>query len=326
MKTSFWKQLLVVGAVILFSGCTTAVNTPDTSVQADENQVRMVVEAFGKSLKQVSLTAEPQMASEMIKNTYTPYLTTNLLNSWVLEPDLAIGKATSSPWPERIEISQMTKSADTEYHVMGNVIQVTSDTLDQEHGASQDPVDLIVQKVNNQWLINEAKLLDTVQTTQSTYNSNGISVQYSNTIHAETGTSIGGGNLDTSLIKLGVPAEIIASEGTNFNEAFLVISSSTKADSIKSCLNYTDLGSQNKSVTTTINNIEFSTLAISEGAAGNLYTNKLYRAIDNSTCYELALVIHTGNIDNYDPPVKEFDATKATQILMPIVNSVQFSN
>lgn len=323
MTRTLSLKLLSIAAITLLTGCTT---TPTSLVENEDAQVRTVVEAFGKSLKQVSLTAEPQVASKAITNIYAPYLTSTLLNSWALEPDLALGKVTSSPWPERIEITQMTKSTDTEYHVMGNVIQVTSDTLNQEHGASQDPIDLIVQKVHSEWLINEAKLLDTVQTTQATYEGNGISVKYPTTLSTESGTGIGGGNLDTTLIKFMIPAEIVASEGTNFNEAYLLLSSSNKSTSLKTCLNYGDLGPGNKTVATSFNNVAFSRLDTTDAAAGNRYNTQLYRAIDNNTCYELALVVHTGNIQNYDPPVKEFDATQATQILMPIISSVTFIN
>lgn len=322
MKLPLSTKLVSVLAVTLLAGCTTS--TP--LAVNEETQVRTVVETFGKALKQVSLTAEPQVASDAIISTYAPYLTSTLLNSWALEPDLALGKVTSSPWPERIEITQMTRTADNEYHVMGNIIQVTSDTTNQAQGASQDPVDLIVQKVSNEWLINEAKLLDTVQTTQATYEGNGISVKYPTTLSTESGTGMGGGNLDTSLIKFMVPAEIVASEGTNFNEAYLLITSSNATTSVKNCLNYADLGQANKPVATSFNNIAFSRLDTQDAAAGNLYNTQLYRAVNNNSCYELALVIHTGNIHNYDPPVKEFDATQAPQILSPIISSVTFTN
>lgn len=323
MNQTLSIKLLSITAITLLTGCTA---TPTPLVQNEDTQVRTVVEAFGKSLKQVSLTAEPQVASETIINTYAPYLTSTLLNSWALEPDLALGKVASSPWPERIEITQITKSSDSEYHVMGNIIQVTSDTLNQEHGASQDPLDIIVQKVNNEWLINEAKLLDTVQTTQATYEGDGISLKYPTTLSTESGTGMGGGNLDTSLIKFMVPAEIVASEGTNFNEAYLLVSSSNKPATLKTCLNYSDVGTASKPFATSINNIEFSRLDTTDAAAGNRYSTQLYRAIDNNTCYELALVIHTGNIQNYDPPVKEFDANQAIQILMPIISSVSLNH
>lgn len=330
----FTKKLVILPLVaLLFSACSqpspssapppSATTTP-TPV-AEETQIRNIVEGFGKVLKQVSVAADPLVAKQAIQTSYQAFLTPNLLTAWSNDPSTAIGKITSSPWPDRIEISQLTKIAVDEYHVLGNIIAVTSSMNSSGTNAGEDPVDITVKKVNNQWLINQATLMDIVPEEKNIYDKNGITIAYPDTLNIESGIGLGGGNLDTTIVKFSIPKNLVASENTNFNEAYLIVSKSTKPVAISTCASFADLGNATGiAESVTINGIQFSSQDTAEGAAGNIYDSKLYRTVHKSTCYELAMVTHTSNISNYDPPVTVFNQTEVMTILTPVLAGFSF--
>jgi hypothetical protein len=88
-----------------------------------EKRTRETVERFGKTLQQVSLLAPD--AAEQIAAHYAPYVDASLLQSWQAAPDEAPGRTTSSPYPDRIEITDMTPQG-AGYTVFGEVVEVTA--------------------------------------------------------------------------------------------------------------------------------------------------------------------------------------------------------
>ena len=73
-----------------------------TAASADQEQaVRTVVGEFGKRLGQVSVLAPVAMAAAAMDNAYAGYVAPDLLAKWKQSPQLAPGKQTSSPSPER---------------------------------------------------------------------------------------------------------------------------------------------------------------------------------------------------------------------------------
>jgi len=117
----------------------------------DEAAVRSTVTNFGMVLKNVSLLAPD--AAQQIANTYAPYATPELIETWVASTTSAPGRLTSSPWPDHINIVSVTIQADGSYLVAGNIIEVTS--ADQQPGAASDsqPVEITLQERNGTWLI-----------------------------------------------------------------------------------------------------------------------------------------------------------------------------
>ncbi|HEX9061020.1 MAG TPA: hypothetical protein VF941_12645, partial [Clostridia bacterium] len=95
----------------------------DLSVDAsgdakDEKTIRTIVERFGKVLKNVSLLAPDTDIIKSMKANYAEYVTPDLLANWEGNPSVrAAGRLTSSPWPDRIEISRVVKNADSSYSV-----------------------------------------------------------------------------------------------------------------------------------------------------------------------------------------------------------------
>jgi hypothetical protein len=53
----------------------------------------------------------------------------------------------SSPWPDRIEVTEIQKTGDEEYEVMGNIIEVTSaGERRRSRVAAERPITLTVVK------------------------------------------------------------------------------------------------------------------------------------------------------------------------------------
>ncbi|MBI5645171.1 hypothetical protein HY970_03665 [Candidatus Kaiserbacteria bacterium] len=111
-----------------------------------------VVVDFGQELQNVSLHADPDVVREGIREHYAPYVTENLLETWLDTPNRAPGRLTSSPWPARIEVRSATRQG-SGYIVQGNVVLMTS--AEVEHGGNAGLVPFIMQvtKEGGKWKI-----------------------------------------------------------------------------------------------------------------------------------------------------------------------------
>lgn len=117
----------------------------------DEPAVEDVVERFGRTLQQVSLLAPDTLREGQMRAHYGPLVTSALLDRWLREPGAAPGRATSSPWPARIEIDSVAPGATDACAVYGGVVYATS--ADPEGDvALRAPVTLQVRR-NGDWRI-----------------------------------------------------------------------------------------------------------------------------------------------------------------------------
>lgn len=91
---------------------------------AHEGDVRSTVAAFGNQLNSVSLLSPD--ASDQIRAAYGPYVSDELLASWVANPGAAPGRATSSPWPDHIEVESVTMNETDAYDVSGHIVLMAS--------------------------------------------------------------------------------------------------------------------------------------------------------------------------------------------------------
>ena len=111
------------------------------------------METFGKRLQFVSILA-PDAAQEM-KDQYSEFVSPELLNTWMSNVSTAPGRITSSPWPDRIEITALNKEGSDKYVVSGYVIQITSAEVISGGAAVKIPVRIVVQKEQEGWFIIE---------------------------------------------------------------------------------------------------------------------------------------------------------------------------
>lgn len=126
----------VVRSALLVSLCTLAAacgdRRPDAGVDAevranvcDADAARTVVERLGEQLKRVALLASDDRVESELRQEYGELVTPELLDAWVAHPASAPGRHVSSPWPERIEVSTVTRQPDG-CRVAGDVIYLTS--------------------------------------------------------------------------------------------------------------------------------------------------------------------------------------------------------
>lgn len=135
---------------------TTPTATPTqiaTSYATEESEIRDLVENFGMRLQNVSLQA-PDAAQEIQKQ-YSEFVTPALLEMWMNDVSKAPGRIVSSPWPDRIEITTLSKEGTDRYELTGFIVEITSLEVVNGGAATKIPVRMVVQKVQGSWLITE---------------------------------------------------------------------------------------------------------------------------------------------------------------------------
>lgn len=119
-----------------------------------DTAIRNRIVEFGTKLKNVSLLMNPEGVRSQMQTHYSPYLTAELLTAWQNDPGQALGRKTSSPWPDRIDVVEVVRQTDSLYKVEGNIIEVTSADKPNEP-AGVLPVSLVVSNQNGVWLISK---------------------------------------------------------------------------------------------------------------------------------------------------------------------------
>ncbi len=137
---------------------TVIITTKTSPESGDQEAISQLVEDFGKSLKNVSLLASKDAVVKSIRENYADFVSPALLAQWQSDPENALGRITSSPWPERIDIIEAKKLSDTKYQVKGEIIEMTSVEMASGGYAAKRSVVLVVEKIDKNWLITAAKL------------------------------------------------------------------------------------------------------------------------------------------------------------------------
>lgn len=122
---------------------------------SDKQDVLSFVVNFGEKLKMVTLTAPQDIAAESIEEHYSEFVTPELLALWESDPQNALGRRLSSPWPDRIEITDTETAGNGAYTVSGEIVEVTS-----TGPAAKYPVTLKVTKQDDRWLISGVTIID----------------------------------------------------------------------------------------------------------------------------------------------------------------------
>ena len=153
-----FKMFLAVFIIFLLTSCTiiqTLDPVNDITNQSSEakSHVKTLVENFGKTLQKVSVLS-PSVNEEMKEN-YSQYVTQDLLNRWISDPQIAPGRYVSSPWPDRIEVLDIQQETSTRYSVEGVIIEITSVEVVDGGAANKIPVNIIVEYEQGDWLITD---------------------------------------------------------------------------------------------------------------------------------------------------------------------------
>lgn len=150
--------LLVILATALFIFKTPAADNGSAS-NAEDTEIRALVTGFGTKMQMVSLLASTAERQAAMQEHYSAYVAPELLAEWYPEgAEGALGRYSSSPWPERIEIVSVVPRASGKafesYQVEGNVIEVTNEQAGAgKEAAAVYPVSLTVEKRGGGWLI-----------------------------------------------------------------------------------------------------------------------------------------------------------------------------
>jgi len=126
--------------------------------ETERNEIIKLVQGFGEQLKMVSLLAPQDIIKESMEEYYGGYVTPRLLDEWINAPMQAPGRFVSSPWPERIDILTVDKLYEEEYHVTGNIVEITSVELEEGGIASRRPITIGIKKYDGKWLIDTMSL------------------------------------------------------------------------------------------------------------------------------------------------------------------------
>jgi hypothetical protein len=281
------KKTLIIILIVLIVGVGgfylwKSLNNPqklNQQDQANEASVRTVVEDFGKSLKNVSL-GSPTVSDE-IEDNYSSFLTPQLLDTWKTDPSKALGRITSSPWPDRIEIEEITKISDSQYLVKGKIIEITSVEEVQGGIANEKNVEISVVKTNDKWLINDVSIVSYID------NSNWQNSTQQNT--------------DKSKIYFQVPQNLPTSY-------ILAQEWPPKIEITDNQFNCPETSLQDGSIEIVtnkiINNRTYCIKAINEGAVGSIYTIYFYSTPLNNKLLTLNFVLKYPNCENYDDSQK----------------------
>lgn len=158
------------------------------------------------------------------------------------------------------------------------------------------------------------------------FNSDFFSVSYPSDFKLYSGLGLSGSYLGASLAKLEFPNEYFDRKGTNFQQAHLVVSRTEVPERMTLCKTFSDViaspGAEIKKVE--IEDTEFRSVSVSRLEAGNLYESEIYRAIRGSQCFEVAITVQTGSLQNYNPAVLEFETSEALVPLKDIFQTIRF--
>lgn len=129
------------------------ISHPVIEHQTPEDDIRHRVEEFGNVIKNVPLAATPEIVTLAVRENYSIYLSDELLNQWARNPNQALGRETSSPWPERIDVESITKEENGNYTVKGEIVSMTSQEMAHGGDAGREAITLTVEPAGQRWVI-----------------------------------------------------------------------------------------------------------------------------------------------------------------------------
>ncbi|MBN2198038.1 hypothetical protein JW698_02520 [Candidatus Wolfebacteria bacterium] len=238
----------------------------EKSKKIDEAGVKSVVSNFGSVLKNVFLLSFT--ASEDIEKNYKEFVDPVLLNQWKEDPLKALGRQTSSPWPESIEIVSIKKNDLGVYSVNGKIINMTSAGI-----SGSQPIQIAVSMFGERWLITKVEIiLQEEDELLKEYNSGGISFQYPEKLNTQY------------IFTYKWPPTIKIESGD-----FSCMETSQEESGLSEIISQKIFNGRLYCVKTK-----------NEGAAGNIYSSYTYTAPKNGQLVELNFILRYPSCANYE--------------------------
>jgi hypothetical protein len=127
----------------------------------------------------------------------------------------------------------------------------------------------------------------------------------------------------TAVVAFTLPDQLFA--GTNLTEAGVYIGASSSAAAVSQWdAPVADLG-EKAAGSEDIGGVTFAVFTSTGAAAGNIYDEKVFRTLHDGICFEIVELLHSGEIGNYGPEVKQFDRARFAGYLEAIVRSFAFT-
>ena len=148
--------LLVIGTFfVYFFVQKNRSRVPQETSNLSSVQVTSRVIEFGSRLKNVSLLSPNEILKKDIQLNYGTYITSELLNKWLNDPTQAPGRQTSSPWPDRIEVTSVNQVDQNHFEIEGQVVYMTNQELQSGGDAGRYLVKINLINQNGNWLISD---------------------------------------------------------------------------------------------------------------------------------------------------------------------------
>ncbi|MFC4410103.1 hypothetical protein ACFOZY_06580 [Chungangia koreensis] len=126
-------------------------------IEIDENVKELIlsiVENFGYQLQNVSLLGPKEELEKSMRKHYSGLVSSELIGQWLNDPVNAPGRLTSSPWPDRIDVTDIQKVSESKYSINGEIVEITS----VPEIAAKIPIHLLVEKVGERWMITDVRI------------------------------------------------------------------------------------------------------------------------------------------------------------------------
>ncbi|HWR60275.1 MAG TPA: hypothetical protein VN580_01605, partial [Clostridia bacterium] len=153
--------VLSVSLLACTNASANAGNGQQQTGEADKDHkaaVIKIVEAFGKKLQGVSLLAPKDILEKSMRENYGKFVSPELLEKWISNPESAPGRLTSSPWPDRIEVLEVKQLSENKYQVRGEIIEIANAKDSSTEVAAKRPITLVLEMLDGKWLITAADL------------------------------------------------------------------------------------------------------------------------------------------------------------------------
>lgn len=160
MKTTYLVLLLIPLSLFAWLLLTIAPQSPasqSVSSPVTDPTVQQTVEAFGTKLQKVSLLAPASELKTALEREYAPYVSAQLISQWEANPGQALGRTTSSPWPDRIQVHTTEQQPDGSYLVRGVVVDVATGPSGGADIVGTYPLTLHLARTGDAWLITSAE-------------------------------------------------------------------------------------------------------------------------------------------------------------------------
>jgi len=277
MKTT----IAIIVILVLVIGGYFLLKDPKVDVALEEASVRATVTAFGAKLKNVSVLSPT--APDDIRREYAGLVAPVTIGEWAASPENAPGRETSSPYPDRIEIELVTKTASNDYMVTGDIVEATN--ADAGAQTFRRPVTMYLGEISADWLITSVSIgnretgsSDDISTAGwKTYSGAGFSFQYPDPF----------------------PAKYISLTTTGSDEPKVTVTTGA-------------LSCTGGSTQRTIDGKIYCVSETTEGAAGSIYHTYTYATVSGAQMLRGTFTLRFVQCANYPEPQKTECETERT--------------